>query len=76
VDYLEKGTTIKGTYYTKLLEKVCAAIKEKRPGLHARGQRLQQNNSPSYKSHIAVTSCRKCGFEFFSHPLYFPDLTP
>ncbi|ELU09844.1 hypothetical protein CAPTEDRAFT_109621, partial [Capitella teleta] len=59
VDYLEKGTTIKGAYYAKLLEKVGAAIKKKHRGLLVRGQRLQQDNLPSHKCHIAMASCRK-----------------
>ncbi|ELU18092.1 hypothetical protein CAPTEDRAFT_115375, partial [Capitella teleta] len=46
VDYLEKGTTIKGAFYAKLLDKVRGAINEKRRGLLARDQRLQQVNSP------------------------------
>ncbi|ELU18205.1 hypothetical protein CAPTEDRAFT_132648, partial [Capitella teleta] len=37
---------------------------------------LQQDNSPSHNSHIAVASGRKCGFEILAHPLYYPDLTP
>ncbi|ELU17395.1 hypothetical protein CAPTEDRAFT_45117, partial [Capitella teleta] len=51
IDYLEKGTVIKGAYYAKLLEKVCEAIKEKLRSLLARGQCLQQDNTPSHNSH-------------------------
>ncbi|ELU09133.1 hypothetical protein CAPTEDRAFT_144288 [Capitella teleta] len=53
----------------KLLRKVCAGIKEKRHGLLARCQPLQQDKSP-------VASGRKRGFEILSHLLYSPDLTP
>ncbi|ELT88657.1 hypothetical protein CAPTEDRAFT_136222, partial [Capitella teleta] len=76
IDYLKKGTTIKSAYYAKLLEKIRAAIKEKRRGLRARGPRPQQDNVPSHNRHIAVASGRKCGFEILSHPLQFSDLTP
>ncbi|ELT88663.1 hypothetical protein CAPTEDRAFT_97020, partial [Capitella teleta] len=75
VEYMEKGTPIKGAYYVKLLEIVCVAINEKRHGLFARGQRLQQNNSPSRNSHIAVASDRMCGFEILFHPLQSPGPT-
>ncbi|ELT90653.1 hypothetical protein CAPTEDRAFT_101416, partial [Capitella teleta] len=59
----------------RLLENVHTAIKEKRRGLLARGQRLQEDNSPSHNSHIAVASGRKGGFEILSQSLYSPDLT-
>ncbi|ELU11194.1 hypothetical protein CAPTEDRAFT_202884 [Capitella teleta] len=36
VDCLEKGITIKGAYYAKLLKRVCAAINDKRRDLLAR----------------------------------------
>ncbi|ELU00643.1 hypothetical protein CAPTEDRAFT_27970, partial [Capitella teleta] len=67
VDCLEKGTAAKGAFYAKLLEKVRAASKEKRRRLLARGQRLQQDNSPSDNCHIAIASGRMCGFEILSH---------
>ena len=76
IDYLEKGTTITGAYYAKLLEKVRQSIKEKRRGLLARGPLLQQDNAPSHNSHIAVASAKKCGFEILPHPPYSPDLAP
>ncbi|ELU14414.1 hypothetical protein CAPTEDRAFT_145629, partial [Capitella teleta] len=68
LDYMEKGTTINGAYYAKLLEKVCVAI-EKRHGSLAGGQRFQQGNLFLHNSHIAVPSGRKCGFENLSHLL-------
>ncbi|ELU06195.1 hypothetical protein CAPTEDRAFT_136184, partial [Capitella teleta] len=68
-----KGTSIKGAYYAKLLEKVRAAIKEKRRGLLASGQCLQQNNSPSHNRPIDVTSGRNCGFKILPHSLSRPD---
>ncbi|ELT87910.1 hypothetical protein CAPTEDRAFT_31029, partial [Capitella teleta] len=68
LDYLEKGYTITGAYYAKLLENVRATIKEKRCGLLGWGPLLQQDNTPAYTSHVAVASARKCGFKILPYP--------
>ena len=77
VDYLEKGHTITGAYYARLLRKVRAAIKEERRRLLDRDSLLQQRQCASpqvHNSHFAVASARKCGFENLPHPAYSPDM--
>jgi len=46
-DYLEHSRTITGTYYTDLIRKCRAALKEKRRGKLRRGALFHQDNAPS-----------------------------
>jgi len=45
IDYLEHGSTITETYYTDLIEKVRAALKDKRRGKLRRGVLIHQDNA-------------------------------
>lgn len=76
IDYKEKGVTITGEYYARLLERLRQCIKEKRRGKLAKGVLLLQDNAPVHKSRIAMAALSKCGFENLDHPPYSPDLAP
>lgn len=76
IDYLEKGQTITGDYYSKLLITLKEKIKERRRGMLAKGVLFLQDNAPVHKSHIAMNSIRDLGFELLDHPPYSPDLAP
>ena len=73
-DYLQKGKTINGEYYAKLLRDLRQAIKSKRPGKLTKGVLPHQDNAPAHKSMVAMSAVHDCGFELIDHPPYSPDL--
>ena len=75
MDFLAQGTTITGTYYASLLQKLREAIKTKRHSMPTEGVRLLQDNAPVHNSHIAQTEAQSCDYEILPHPPYSPDLT-
>ena len=54
IDYLEKGKTITGEYYSNLLSKLDEKICEKRPGLQKKKIIFHQDSAPAHKSVLAV----------------------
>ena len=76
IDYLQKGKTINGEYYAKLLRELRQAIKSKRPGKLTKGVLLHQDNAPAHKSLVAMSPVHDCGFELIDHIPYSPDLAP
>jgi len=63
IDYLVKGKTITGEYYSNLLTRLDKKICEERP-------RLQK------KSVLAMGKLRDLHHELLEHPPYSPDLAP
>ncbi|CAI5761921.1 Hypothetical predicted protein [Podarcis lilfordi] len=76
MDFLAKGTTITGTYCTKLLLKLRKAIKTERHGMLTKDVRLLRDNTPVHNSHVAQTEAWSYGYEILPHPPYSPDLAP
>ncbi|CAI5792688.1 Hypothetical predicted protein [Podarcis lilfordi] len=76
MDFLAKGTTITGTYYASLLQKLQKAIKIERCGMLTKGVRLLQDNAPVHNLHVAQREARSCGYEILPHPPYSPNLAP
>lgn len=76
IDYLEKGHTVTGLYYSQLLKRLREAIKEKRPGMLTRGVLFHHDNAPAHTSVLAMATIRDCGYELVPHPPYSPDLAP
>ena len=68
IDYLQKGRTINGEYYAKLVRELGEAIKSKRQGKLKKGVLFHQDNSPPHKLLVAMATLRDCGFEVFGHP--------
>ena len=54
IDYLEKGKTITGEYYSNLLVRLDEKIREKRPGLQKKKIIFHQDNAPAHKSVLAM----------------------
>ena len=75
-DYLQKGHTVTGLYYTDLIQKLRNAVKEKRRGKLTAGVRLLHDNAPAHTSHVVMTTIHAAGFETIHHPPYSPDLAP
>jgi histone-lysine N-methyltransferase SETMAR len=58
IDYLEKGKTVTGEYYSNLLTKLDETICEKRPGLRKKKIIFYQDNAPAHKSVLAMGKLR------------------
>ena len=76
IDYLQKGKTINGEHYAKLLRELQQATKSKQPGKLIKGVLLHLDNAPAHKSLVAMFAVHDCGFELIDHPSYSPDLAP
>lgn len=76
MDFLRKGETVTGMYYSSLLGKLRVAIKEKRKGMLSKGVLLHADNAPAHSSALAVGKVHECGFQIIQHPPYSPDLAP
>ena len=76
IDYLEKGRTINGAYYTGELRRLRQAIARKRRGKLTCSVLLLHDNVPAHTSQVAMTALTECGFEILPHPSYSPDMAP
>jgi histone-lysine N-methyltransferase SETMAR len=76
IDYLEKGKTITREYYSNLLTRLDEKICEERPGLQKKTIIFHQDNTPTYKSVLAMGKLRDLHYELLEHPPYSPDLAP
>lgn len=76
IDYLQKGKTITGEYYSNLLTSLDKKIREKRPGLQKKKIIFHQDNAPAHKSVLAMGKLRDLKYELLEHPPYSPDLAP
>lgn len=76
IDFLEKGRTITGLYYTALLDRLSSEIKKKRPHLAKKKVLFHHDNAPSHSSFIAQKKLQELRFEILPHPPYSPDLAP
>jgi histone-lysine N-methyltransferase SETMAR len=74
IDYKDKGVTITGEYYARLLEQLKEAVKEKRRGKCSKGVLLLHDNAPVHMSNVAMKAMHKCGFQMLNYPPYSPDL--
>ena len=72
IDYLQKGKTINGEYYVKLLRELRQAIKSKQRGKLTKVVLFHQDNAPAHKSLVATSTVRDCGFELIDHLPYSP----
>jgi histone-lysine N-methyltransferase SETMAR len=76
IDYLEKGKTITGEYYSNLLTRLDKKVREKRPGLQKKKIIFHLDNAPANKSVSAMGKLRDLHYEFLEHPPCSPDLVP
>jgi histone-lysine N-methyltransferase SETMAR len=76
IDYLEKGKTITGEYYSNLLRRLGEKIREKRPGLQKKKKIFHQYNAPAHKNVLAMGKLRDLHYELLEHPPYSPDVAP
>jgi hypothetical protein len=76
IDYLEKNKKITVEYYSNLLTRLDAKIRENRPGLQKKEVVCHHNNAPAHKSVLAVEKLRDLHNELLEHSPYSPHLAP
>jgi histone-lysine N-methyltransferase SETMAR len=76
IDYLEKGKTITGEYYSNLLTRLDENSRDKRSGLQKTNIIFHQDNAPAHKSVLAMGKLSDLHYELLEHPPYSPDLVP
>jgi histone-lysine N-methyltransferase SETMAR len=70
VDYLEKGKTITGEYYSNLLTRLDKKIHQKRPGLQKKKVIFYQDNAPAHRSVLAMEILGICTTNCWNiHPI-------
>ena len=72
LDFLPKGQTITGVYYTDLVRRLRNILPETRRGLIARQPLFLQDNAPPHKSDIAMAALQNPHFNLLPHPPYSP----
>jgi histone-lysine N-methyltransferase SETMAR len=75
IDYLEKGKTITGEYYSNLLTRLDEKIREKRTGLQKKNI-FYQDNASAHKSVLAMGKLRDLHCELLEYPPSSLDLAP
>lgn len=76
IDFLEKGKTITAAYYSELLTRFDAKLKETRPHLARKKVLFHHDNAPAHSSGIVAAKIHQLGYELLPHPPYSPDLAP
>lgn len=76
IDYLAKGKTITGEYYSSLLSRLSYEIKAKRPHLKKKKILLHQDNARVHTCTVSMAKIMELKFELLPHPPYSPDLAP
>jgi len=77
-NYLEKGRTITGQYYTDLLGRFDAELMRKRPHLMKKKVlfHLTTHQLTPHSSAFATATLVELRYELLPHPPYSPDLAP
>lgn len=76
IDYLEKGKTITGEYYSKLLDRFDVVLKQKRPHLAKKKVLFHQDNARVHTCLVTMAKIHELRYELLPHPAYSPDLAP
>ncbi|GBP85450.1 Histone-lysine N-methyltransferase SETMAR [Eumeta japonica] len=76
IDYLEKGKTITGEYYSKLLDRFDVDLKQKRPHLAKKKVLFHQDNARVHTRLVTTAKIDELRYELLPHPAYSPDLVP
>lgn len=75
-DYLEKGKTITGVYYSELLDRLDTDLMQKRPHLTKKKVMFHHNNIRVHRCVITMAKVHQLNYELLPHPPYSPDLAP
>ncbi|GFX11025.1 mariner Mos1 transposase [Trichonephila clavipes] len=76
-ELLKQGKTINADLYCNQLDKLNAAIKEKRPELASRkGKVFHHDNVQPHTAMVTQQKLNALGWEVLGHPPYSPDIAP
>ena len=76
IEYLPGGTTISGSYYASIIEKLRCAIVEKCRSKVNDGVLLLHDNASVLKCNFVQALIRRTGFVEFNDPACSPDIAP
>ncbi|QQP58373.1 Putative mariner transposase [Caligus rogercresseyi] len=76
IDYLQKGRTMNGEYYTSLLDQFNEDLKKKRPHLAKKKVIFHQDNARVHTCVVSMAKFYELRYELLPHPPYSPDLAP
>jgi histone-lysine N-methyltransferase SETMAR len=76
IDYLPRGVTVTGEYYSNLLRRLRDAIKEKRRGKLGKGVLLLRDNARPHTCSLSMATAAELNFELVPHSAYSPDMAP
>jgi histone-lysine N-methyltransferase SETMAR len=76
IDYLERGKTITGEYYSNLLTRLDEKNREEKTRFAKENIIFHQENAPAHKSVLAMRKFRVMHYELLEHPPYSPNLAP
>jgi len=76
IDYLPKGQTNNGEYYSSLLAQLNDILKEKRCGKVIIGVLFLHDNAPAHRPLATQKKLAYLGFHCLDHIPYSPDLAP
>ena len=76
IDYLPKGATVSGAYYSNLLDRVSTRLRAFRPGLSRKKLLLLHDNASPHTCDFTATTLAELGIDVLPHPAYSPDLAP
>lgn len=78
IEYVPPHQTVTGAYYSEVLGRLHAGIREKRIGKLHDQVLLLQDNAPPHRSHVALEAAAQNNFRILHHPLIrqtWPPLT-
>ena len=76
IDYLSKGRTVTGDYYSKLLTRVNDKLRSSRPNLQRKTVLFHHDNASPHTCALTQAKMKELGFKNVEHPAYSPDLAP
>ncbi|QQP52895.1 Putative mariner transposase [Caligus rogercresseyi] len=76
IDYLQKGRTMNGEYYTSLLDRFNEDLKKKRPHLAKKKVLFHQDSARVHTCVVSMAKFYELRYELLPHPPYSPDLAP
>jgi transposase len=76
-EFLPEGRTVNKEYYLEVMQRLCEAVRKKRPDAWRENRwMLQHDNVPSHSSLLVRDFLAKHATTVLPQPLYSPDLAP
>ena len=76
IEYLSRGTTINGSCYASIIERLRSVIVKKGRGKVSHGVLLLHDNAPIHKCNIVQAANRQAGFFELNHCAYSLGIAP